>query len=143
MNLAWIFWFLCRYNKRLTTINGNAWSRGTNLRLPFAVDASPNLSGDVMSDDSNGNGNVKKAIDNSFARAFLYISWPSLREYDVKMLNFTFYWVRKQATRNFSFSFLTCIRLLGIQLQESSPKFYKVNELELSLSRLKEREFTF
>ena len=37
--------------------------------------------------------------------AFLYISLPSLRDYDGKMPNFTFYGGRKQATAKFSFSF--------------------------------------
>ena len=35
----------------------------------------------------------------------LYISWPSLHDYDVKMPSFTFYGERKQATTNFFFSF--------------------------------------
>ena len=39
--------------------------------------------------------------------AFLFISLPSLHDHDVKMSNFTFYRERKQATTNFSFSFLT------------------------------------
>ena len=37
--------------------------------------------------------------------AFLYISLPSLLEYDGKMPNFTFYGGRKQATAKFSFFF--------------------------------------
>ena len=37
--------------------------------------------------------------------AFLYISLPSLHDYDVKMPNFTFYGGRKQATTKFTFSF--------------------------------------
>ena len=37
--------------------------------------------------------------------AFLYISWPLLHDYDVKMSNFTFYGGRKQATTKFSLSF--------------------------------------
>ena len=36
---------------------------------------------------------------------YLYISLPSLQDYDEKMPNFTFYGGRKQATINFSFSF--------------------------------------
>ena len=76
--------------------------------------------------------------------AFLYISLPSLHDHDVKMPYFTFYdGGRKQATTKFSFSFWTWICFLGIQLQESSPTFDKVSELELSRWRLDEREFTF
>ena len=37
--------------------------------------------------------------------SFLYISLPSLHEYDVKMPYFKFYGGRKQATMKFSFSF--------------------------------------
>ena len=36
----------------------------------------------------------------------LYISWPSLHDYDVKIPSFTFYGERKQATTNFFFLFL-------------------------------------
>ena len=48
----------------------------------------------------------------NFVRAadfFLYISLPSLHDYGVKIFNFTFYGVRKQATTNFSFSFKTWV----------------------------------
>ena len=59
---------------------------------------------------------------------FLYISLPFLHEYDVKMPNFMFYKGRKQSTTKFSISFLTWIRLLRIQLQEST--FDKVSMME-------------
>ena len=36
---------------------------------------------------------------------FLYISFPFLHDYDVKMPNFAFYGGRKQATAKFYFSF--------------------------------------
>ena len=35
--------------------------------------------------------------------AFLYISLPSLHDYDMKLPNFTFYGGRTQVTMNFSF----------------------------------------
>ena len=51
----------------------------------------------LSNEDGDGNENGKKAIgldwqNNNFARAprFLYISWPLLHDYDVKMSNFTF-----------------------------------------------------
>ena len=72
---------------------------------------------------------------------FLYIPLPSLHDYDVKMPNVTFYEGRKQASTKFSFSFWTWIWFLVIQLQETSPTFDKVSELEQSRWRLKEREF--
>ena len=46
--------------------------------------------------------------NNNFARTshfFLYISFPFLHEYDVKMPNFAFYGERKQATTKFEFWF--------------------------------------
>ena len=49
--------------------------------------------------------NIKQ--NNNFARAsrFLYISFPFLHDYDVKIPNFAFYGGRKQATTKFYFSF--------------------------------------
>ena len=38
-------------------------------------------------------------------QAFLYISLPSLHDYDRKILNVTIYGGRKQVKTNFSFSF--------------------------------------
>ena len=52
----------------------------------------------------NDNENVKTATLH-VRLAFLYISLPSLRDYDGKMPNFTFYGGRKRATAKFSFSF--------------------------------------
>ena len=53
--------------------------------------------GNVRNDDGDGNENGKKAMD-LFSKTttlhvqhtFLYISLPSLQDYDVKMPNFTF-----------------------------------------------------
>ena len=67
--------------------------------------------GNFTNDDGDGNEDVKKAI--GLLRetttlhehhAFLYISLPSLHEYDVKMPNCKFYGARNQATTNFFFS---------------------------------------
>ena len=51
---------------------------------------------------------------------------PFLHDYDVKLPNFAFYGLCKQATTKFYFSFWTCKWSLGIQLQEDSPTFDKV-----------------
>ena len=48
--------------------------------------------------------------------AFLYISFPFLHDYDVKMPNFAFYGGRKQAKTKFYFSFWAWIWSLEIQL---------------------------
>ena len=54
--------------------------------------------GTLRSDDGDGNGNSTKAIGLitkttilHVHHAFLYISLPSLHDYDVKMPNFTLY----------------------------------------------------
>ena len=92
--------------------------------------------GTLRSDDGDGNENGKKAIrliskttTSHVHHAFLYISQPSLHDYNVKMPNFKFFRGRKQATTKFSFSFLACTRLLRIQLQESTRTFDKVSEM--------------
>ena len=64
------------------------------------------------SDDGNGNGNATKAIGLiskttilHVHHAFLYISLPSLQDYDVKMPNFMMYRKSTQVTTKFPFSF--------------------------------------
>ena len=47
-----------------------------------------NLLGTLRSDDGDGNGNATKAIG-LISKTFLYISLPSLQDYDVKIPNFT------------------------------------------------------
>ena len=74
--------------------------------------------GSFSNDDGDGNESVKKAIGLlsktttlHVHHAFLYISLPSLHDYEVKMPNFTFYGGRKQATMNFlSLSNLSAVR---------------------------------
>ena len=69
------------------------------------------LLGIFSNDNSDGNLDVKKAIGLlrktttlHVHHAFLYISLPSLHDYDVKMPNCKFYGGRKQATTNLVFS---------------------------------------
>ena len=66
--------------------------------------------GSFSNEDGNGNQDVKKAIrllrkttTLHVHHAFLYISLPSLHDYDVKMPNCKFYGGRKQATTNLFF----------------------------------------
>ena len=67
--------------------------------------------GTVRSNDADGDENVKKTIGFITKTttlhvhdAFLYISFPFMNNYEVKMPKFTFYGVRKQATTKFYFS---------------------------------------
>ena len=67
--------------------------------------------GSFSNEDGNGNQDVKKAIrllrkttTLHVHHAFLYISLPSLHDYDVKMPNCKFYGGRKQVTTNLFFS---------------------------------------
>ena len=81
----------------------------------------------LRSDDGDGNDNVKKETDLSKTtilqvhKCFLYISLPSLHDYDVIMPNFAFYGGRIQGTAKFSF--WTWTWFLRIQLQEGSSTF--------------------
>ena len=95
--------------------------------------------GSESNDDSNGDGNenskkaiglISKTTTLHVHHACLYITLPSLHHYDVIMPNFTFYGERKQATMNFSFSFLTWVRSLRNQLQGNSPTFHFFCEFE-------------
>ena len=79
--------------------------------------------GTLRSDDGDGNGNATKAIGLIHKttilhvhHAFLYISLPSLHDYNVKMPNFTMYRGTTEATTKFPLSFWTWIWFLGIQL---------------------------
>ena len=66
--------------------------------------------GSLSNDDGNGNEKGKKVIgkdwqNNYFARItlFLYVSLPSLPNYDVKRPNFTFYGGKEHMTTIFFF----------------------------------------
>ena len=79
--------------------------------------------GSFSNDDGDGKEDVKKAIGLlrktttlHVHHAFLYISLPSLRDYDVKMPNCKFYGGRKQATTNLFFSLN-----LSAVLKKSTP----------------------
>ena len=93
--------------------------------------------GTLRSDDGDGNGNAAKTIGLiskttilHVHHAVLYISLPSLHDYDVKMPNYTMYRGRAQATTKFPLSFLTWMWFLGIQLLEGLPTFDQVSDLE-------------
>ena len=88
------------------------------------------------SDDGfgDGNKNIKQATtSNRFTlfskittlhlhHAFLYISLPSLHDYDVKTRIFTFHEGSKQATTKFSFFFLNFNMVLRNHLHKRIPR---------------------
>ena len=85
--------------------------------------ASTETLGSLRSDDGDGNGNPTKTIGLiskttilHVHHPFLYISLPSLHDYDVKMSNFTTYRGSTQPTTKFPLSFWTWIWFLGIRL---------------------------
>ena len=70
------------------------------------------LLGTLRSNDADGNQKVKKGIgfvskkiNLHVHHAFFTFLCPFLHDYDVKMSNFAFYGVRKQATAKLYFSF--------------------------------------
>ena len=77
--------------------------------------------GSFSNDDGDGKkaiGLLSKTTALHVHHAFLYISLPSLRDYDVKMPNFSFYGGRKQALTNFSSLFKLEYGPQGNQLRE-------------------------
>ena len=73
----------------------------------------PQVPGTLRFDDGEGGKatgtskklKISKTTTLHVHHACLYISLPSLHDYDAKMPHFTFYGGRKQATTKFSFSF--------------------------------------
>ena len=61
---------------------------------------------------------------------FLYISLPSLHDYDLKVPNFTFYGEREHKIITFFFFSSTSIQTFKLQRQKKSPTFDKLNEMK-------------
>ena len=77
--------------------------------------------GTLRSDDGDGNstkaiGLISKTTISHVHHAFLYISLPSMHDYDAKMFNFTLYRGSAQATTKFPLTFCTWLWFLEIQL---------------------------
>ena len=60
--------------------------------------------------------------------AFLYISLPSVHDYDVKLSNFTFFGGREHKTTSFFFFSWTLMQYFRIQLQKNLPTFDEMND---------------
>ena len=72
------------------------------------------------------------------ASPVLYISLPSLYDYDVKMPKFTFYktWTQDNDFFKCSFVNLYTVHFFRIQLLKKSPTFDKLEELEFETARI-------
>ena len=70
--------------------------------------------------------------NNNFARAsrFLYISLPSLHDYEVKAPNFTFCEGREHKATTFCFFSCTLTQSFRIQRQKNMPTFDELHEME-------------
>ena len=90
-----------------------------------------------INDDGYGDKKGKKAIG-LFSKtimlhvhhAFLYISLPSLHDYDVKLTNFAFCGGREKNSTTFFFFSWLLIESFRIQLPKSLPIFDEMNEME-------------
>ena len=98
-------------------------SYNTHLPTQSILVSSPLTIGRLSNDDGDGKEDGKNAIgldwqNNNFARAsrFLYISLPSLHDYNVKVPNFTFCRGREQTTT--TFFFFSELQSFRIQLQK-------------------------
>ena len=86
--------------------------RAGKMSPSYTLGVGPAIIGTLRSNDTDGNENVKKTAafmskttTLHLHHAFCIFVCPFLRDYDVKIPNFTFYGVRKQATTKFYFSF--------------------------------------
>ena len=78
-----------------------------NRRTPLLILGSlGNDDGEVNENGKEGMDLISKTTTLHVHHAFLYISLPSLHEYDVKMPNFTFCRGREHNTTTFFFLFL-------------------------------------
>ena len=133
-------WSLFKFNSRKNCQNLTNWTRWNKRDQVWSSATLPQFKwrfcsrrrsccfkssvlGTLRSDDGDGNGNATKTIGLiskttilHVHHAFLYISLPSLHDYDVKMPNFTMYRGSTKATTKFPLSFWPWIRFLGIQL---------------------------
>ena len=103
------------------TLEGISFPLEESVEVAAAIYLESSI-GTLRSDDGDGNEDVKKAIGlitktTILHHAFLYISLPSIHDYDVKMPNLTFYRGSTQATTKFPLFFRTWLWFLGIAIQ--------------------------
>ena len=106
--------------------------------------------GSFSNDDGDGNENVKKAIglltkttSLHADHAFLYISLPSLHDYDVKMPSFTFYGGRKPSDDKLFFLFLN---LSAVPKKSTPGKLAYISyfqRIEINATKLEKTPISF
>ena len=89
------------------------------------------------------NGLSSKTTTLHVHHAFLYISLPSLHDYDGKMPDFTLYGGEWRSDDEFFVLFLNLSAVPKKQLSENSPTFDIFSGLEYTRQRLKKREYLF
>ena len=99
--------------------------------------------GSLSNDDGDVNENGKKAIGLDWKtttllvhHALLYISLPSLQDYNVKIPNFTFCGGRKHKTTTFFFFSRTLIQSLRIQLRKKIANIWRTERDGISAIKL-------
>ena len=96
--------------------------------------------------DINENGKKTIGLDwknNNLHHAFLFISLPSLHDYDVKMPNFTFCGGREHKATTFFFFFSTSIQSFRIQLQKKNAKIWRIEWDRISEIKFEARRLHF
>ena len=94
------------------------------------------LSNEDSDDDGDDNGQkpidlISKTTTLHAHHAFLYISLPSLHDYDAKMPNLMFTGGREQTTTvTFFFFSYTLTQSFRIQLQKKMPTFDELSKME-------------
>ena len=92
--------------------------------------------GSLRNDDGDGNENGKKAIGLNSGKtttlhvhhAFLYISLPSLHDYNVKVPHFTFCQVRELKTTTFFFFSWTLIQSLEFNSRKNISSIWRIKQ---------------
>ena len=98
-----------------------------NRRTPLdSLGSLSNDDDDVNENGKNAIGLISKTTTLHVHHAFLYISLPSLHEYDVKMPNFTFCRGREHNTTTFFFFSCTSIQSFRIQPRKKTANIWRI-----------------
>ena len=102
--------------ERVTVLNMLRWSR-----WPLSL-------GRLSNDDGDLNENCKKINRIRLTKCFLYISFASLHDYNLKLPNFKFCGGRQQKTVTFSFFSWSSIQRVRIPLQKKIANVWRIEQ---------------